>query len=72
MMIPKEHAVSSQVRQRRGVGLVHEVRPHAIPDDNDHVFGFALGECQSGYEQARENQKKLRRHNNQLIVSAIR
>ncbi len=44
-MVLEKHAITGQLIQRRGIGRIDHIRPHAVPDDHDDVLGLAGPKC---------------------------
>src|ERR1039458_3912853 len=69
VVVPEEHALARGLVKRRGVGLVDEVRSHAVPDHDDNVLGFAGGEDgDSRGQNDRQNDGK-KAHEGRIVPS---
>src|SRR5438093_2644580 len=50
MMVPEEDSVLDDPMEGGGMLFGDEIRPHAVPNNDDDVLGFARGPALTGYQ----------------------
>src|SRR5256885_13158055 len=50
MMVPEEDSVLDEPMEGGGMLFGDEIRPHAVPNNDDDMLGFARGPALTGYQ----------------------